>query len=853
MIIKATSHTIKKIWIFFLFIVLVFVAFITTLVNGISIDGIVLPKIKIDQLYIKLDKKLIVTVDSLNIDKATQTDSSLEESAAILENLPYLHQFFSRIDLKQIRYDNETFSLSYEDNLFALQSRHLNLKARVLPLDKWRFNVEIEEALLKDYALGLKGLLNSDLKTKSYRFEGEFDTFGIRGRTLLDLQKTLLSYHVQSQPFSHQALSDFMNFVVTQVELEPIVKAWIHENIVGKTYILHSLEGKFDLATLEYFPLEMKGSANVQDALIAFEPSVPAAHADEIGIRLERDTLLFDIKNPTYESKTLEKADVYIYKLLTKGTGIVVDLGARARLDASIHKILHAFKIDVPLTQTSGLTDASVKLDIRFLPYDLNATGLFKLSPSNFLLSNVPMSTRSGSVELNNTVVTLNKANLRYKNLFDIDTSGVLDTLTGKYNGKVDIHSLFIDFNGNTLINQKELLDQNGTFTIDDNATTIMLPNLATLMSFSNTTNLFEMSDLSLLRPLSPLMQEQNLTKGSLKLFTKDFETFDASIVLDDVASPFLENNQTLNRFDIALTTDTKTIDAYTRDHKLDLHFDKEITLHVKDLNLSIPDQNASLEMPIKTTVFGENSSLIDLKSGKTVLSDRYTLLLHKDQTLLRSNYLKSSFEYEKKRNALGINAVRMDDNVTNALFNKRYFKEGDFSLSIEGKDDRHMKGTFILHKTYIQDLTFFNNLMATINAIPSLLVFSDPSFNQSGYFVENGYIEFSQEGDTMKIEELQLRGSNTDISGKGSVNLAANDLNLNLQIKTLKTFSSAIDMIPLVGGLILGEDKKISTNVDVTGTLENPKVETHLILDTLKSPVNILKRTLELPLEILK
>jgi len=56
-----------------------------------------------------------------------------------------------------------------------------------------------------------------------------------------------------------------------------------------------------------------------------------------------------------------------------------------------------------------------------------------------------------------------------------------------------------------------------------------------------------------------------------------------------------------------------------------------------------------------------------------------------------------------------------------------------------------------------------------------------------------------------------------------------------------------------LVGGLILGDDKRISTNVDVSGSLDDPSVETHLILDTLKSPVNIIKRTLELPLGIFK
>lgn len=822
--------------------------------NGISFDRVILPKVQIDQLYIKLDKKLIVTIKSLTIAKTTQTDTSLEEMSAIVENMPYLHQLFSRVDVEAVHYDNELFSLHYDERLFSLDSAHLSVKARLFPIDKYTFDVQIEDAFLKDYFLHVKGLAHNDLEKRNYDFEGDFEIYGIKGRTLLSLHDSLLTYHLQTGSFTHQSLSDFMNFIVTQVELEPIVKAWIDTNIVAKEYMIHSLEGRFDIKTFDYFPLEMKGNAVAKDALIAFEPSVPAAHADQIDIQLIHDRLNFTLTHPTYEAKTLQKSDVYIYNLLTKGTGIVVDLGAKAKLDASIHKILHAFNIDVPITQTSGATDANVTLDIRFLPYDINATAHFKLSESAFLLSGVPMSTRSGAIDLNNTTLFLNHVNMRYKTLFNIDTTGTLDTNKSRYDGKVDIHSLALDFNGNTLLSIKELADQNGSFTFDDNATILSLPQFQTLITFGDKHDNFVMDDLSLLQPFSPFMQEYNLTQGSLNLQTDDYTHYSAAIVLDHVKTPFLtDNNQTYENFNIAFQTDTKSIDAYTLDHKLIVHADKEILLHVKDLNLSVPDQNSSTNMPIKTTLFGENSSLIDLNTSKVVLSDRYTLTLFKDQTLLRSNYKKSTFEYEKKKNKLMINASNMDDETANALLNKHYFKNGDFSLAIEGTDDSHMNGTFIMHKTSIKDLKFFNNLMATINAIPSLLVFSDPNFNQSGYFVENGYIEFLQNNDAMHIKELQLRGNNADIVGNGDVDMAASTLYLKLQIKTLKTFSSAIDMIPLVGGLILGEDKRISTNIDVTGSLDDPQVETHLILDTLKSPINIIKRTLELPLEIFK
>ena len=146
MIIKATSHNIRSKWILLLFIVLSVVALIGTVVNGISIDNLTLPTLKIDQLYIKLDKKLIVNIQTLEIKKQTQTNTSLEESAEIIKNFPYLDQFFSQIIIENLIYDNEKIKLRYEHNTFILDSQHLSVNLVITPIEKWSLEVEIQEA-----------------------------------------------------------------------------------------------------------------------------------------------------------------------------------------------------------------------------------------------------------------------------------------------------------------------------------------------------------------------------------------------------------------------------------------------------------------------------------------------------------------------------------------------------------------------------------------------------------------------------------------------------------------------------------------------------------------------------------
>ncbi|ACZ12115.1 hypothetical protein Sdel_1091 [Sulfurospirillum deleyianum DSM 6946] len=853
MIIKAISHSIRNIWKFVLFMALFFVVLIGTLMYGVTIESITLPKVKIDQLYIKLDKKFIVSIQTLELDTHTQTDTSLEESAIVLENFPYLDQFFSQIHIHNLLYDNEHITLHYEENHFRLTSQHLDVDVAITPLSKTELTLHISKAYLKDFFLHVNGEAHLDLKEEHYTFEGFYETFGLKGSTLLELKKNLLSYHLQSEPFSNVELSNFMDFLAPKVELEQIVKDWIHTNIVGKNYVLHFLEGILDIQTGEYFPMQMRGHATVQEATIIFEKSVPPAYAKEIGITLTEDKLLFDISAPEYEQKSIEKADVFIYNLLTKGTGIVVDLKTHAKLDASIHKILHAFKIDVPLTQTSGKTDAHVTLDIKFLPYDINASGTFKLSPSHFNLSGVPMSTRSGEVSFHNYFVNLNRANLRYKNLFDIDATGDFDTKKSRFNGFVDIHSLMLEFGKAQLLNAQKLPRQEASFSIENGTTTMLLPELNTTILFEPKKNQFILEDLSKVASISPLMLDNGLKEGNVSVTTDDFEHFNARLHLYEVSTPFKNQEEPIKALDIALSTDTHTLDAHTLDYTLALHVSDEIILHVKDLDLLVPQSSASLNIPIKTTLYGENSSILDENSSRTILSDRYTLMLFQNKVHLEAKKDEGSFVYQKRGDMLNIDAHAMNDAMINALFNRHYFHKGSFDLTLEPKTAQIQTGVFKMHNTYIKDLKFFNNLMATINTIPSLLVFNDPNFSQQGYFVENGSIVFEQTKETLLIKEIQLRGKNADIVGFGNVNLTNDTLNMQLNIKTLKTFSQALDMIPLVGGLILGEDKRISTHVDVTGTLSDPSIETHLLLDTLKSPVNILKRTLEAPLELLK
>lgn len=181
MIIKATSHTMRNIWIVFLFIIIVLLVFIGTLTQGISFDNLSLPNIKVSQLYIKLDKKLIVHIQELSVNKETQTDTSLKESAIVIKNFPLINQFFSEITIEKLTYANEEIKLLFQDNIFYLDSKNLSVNLKITPMDKLKIDIDIQEAHFKDLSLRLNGKASLNFQNELYNFEGDFETFGIKG------------------------------------------------------------------------------------------------------------------------------------------------------------------------------------------------------------------------------------------------------------------------------------------------------------------------------------------------------------------------------------------------------------------------------------------------------------------------------------------------------------------------------------------------------------------------------------------------------------------------------------------------------------------------------------------------
>lgn len=842
--ISITSQTIKSVWTPILFLFISCIVFLTTLFYGIRIDSLSLGGVYIEKLYIKLHKKLIVSAKEVRFDRTSSQESSREEIVKILQYLPWMNRLFSSISLERIVYEDETITLHYRDDHFFLDSDYMVIDISMDAKERGA-GVHVKTLLLKDFNLALEGILDLDILSQQGFFQGTFLTHGIQGNVALRLKEMQLSYVAQTTTFA--SMEPFMDALSAAVELEEEIGEWIYKKIIASSYRIDALEGRIDLLSGEFFPYEMKGTAVARDVEVTFEPTLPPAIIQNLGVELSNNQLIFHIQNASYEGVDVSDSKVHIYNLLTEKNGIVIALKTKTLLDARIHRILRAYDIHIPVIQTGGLTDAALTLDIRFLPYSLDAKGVFHLHKAKLLIADVPFYAPQGTLLLDNTTLTFRNAHLHYEELFSLSADGVLETTQGTFEGNGTLKHFYLAHQDDIILSLENFQTP---LKLDFSSKDFLLslPRLATHVSLGEKENRIILDRLDLLYPHSPLLQDNGFMGGKATVLTKDFETYAIDLDITPLRSLLYKQEKPLEELHLTLHVDAnKTLGS--ADGLFFQHDSQGREVHLENIDVGFNTQHTHSTAPL--FLKGTRSHLLLQDQNRSLPFTDYTLYTSPEKTELVGDFYKGNLRFLQTPQTFEFTLSGLDDGLMNHLAKKNFFDGGTFALLLRGKDTHHFSGSFSIQNAHVKQMVAYNNLIALLNTIPSLALFKGPGFNEKGYEIKEGEIIFSQEGDVLTLHAIHLQGTSADILGQGVVNLKDETLHVDIQLKTLKDISNALSHIPLLNHIILGEDQSIATAVKIHGKLENPEVTTQVLQDALLSPYNILKRTLELPFRL--
>ncbi len=118
--------------------------------NGVYIQNISIPNLKVKKLYIKWNEKLNISIQEIIIIKKSQnekTDISVKKANKFFKSLLLFDKWFEKIEINKIKFNDITGSFKYidgEEGFLTASSKDFSLKSS-LYFESHYFNAKIEE------------------------------------------------------------------------------------------------------------------------------------------------------------------------------------------------------------------------------------------------------------------------------------------------------------------------------------------------------------------------------------------------------------------------------------------------------------------------------------------------------------------------------------------------------------------------------------------------------------------------------------------------------------------------------------------------------------------------------------
>ncbi|GIT98181.1 hypothetical protein TSL1_10020 [Sulfurovum sp. TSL1] len=824
---------------------------------GIKLDTIKVAGYNVEGLYIKLDKKLIVKADHVILpqSKAKPSFSSVHET---FERIKYLLTFFESIVVKNITFNNNTMSIRFKDDFLGLSSKEYEIIGSAKREGKM-LKATIPLLFLKKHNVTMSGKLTYDLHEKILSTEGFFKLYDALGRFHAIKDGNKIDFGLESDSFRD------LKSIVDMFDLRESVRSWIVDKVKADHYTLRSLTGKGSLenGTFKMDFDALNGEVLFSDTHIHFKENLPPVLAPSLLLTYHNGGLYFDLKEPTYEGISLDGSKVSILNLLNADTNLKLKIKADHRFDVTMQNLLKAYDIVLPLDQQSGKVNvlfmADLALKNSYQDYFVNVD----FDRGDVLLEKVKLPIVRGNVQYHKGLIT-------FKNIYLEDTF-----YEGKLDGTLDMQKKKADFIFDakriTLGDEKEtffnLENKTLPFTLNyEKNIHIKIPKLSMKLTNESNETSIQLSDLNKIKPYLPDPGPIE-NGGKVNIKTKDFNTYTFDGMLKRESCFLYEkDDQCKTRVPFEGTVTSNALDFYAFDKRF--YYSKANSrIKLTNLNfdlekfLTLEAEKEKSEKTTKKDDTKEAKSLIILGENSQLRYGEYSLVTDSYDVEVKPNgdiqAIGSSagdiIKFSKEKDIFSIRALRIQDNALHPLINFKGLQHGRYTLKLSGDPKKTMQGEIIVEGGVMKDFKVYNNTLAFINTIPALASLQNPGYSDKGFTIEKGVVEYRMiKQDKILFDSIYIKGTSATIAGTGEIDLEKKTIDINLAIQSARELGKLVGSLPLVGYILMGKDKSMTFGLQITGTLDDPKVKTSAGGDILSLPLKILKRALESPEHII-
>ena len=419
-------------------------------------------------------------------------------------------------------------------------------------------------------------------------------------------------------------------------------------------------------------------------------------------------------------------------------------------------------------------------------------------------------------------------------------------------NGKIE--------DGKTKISSK---DEDIKIEIDDKLN-IYLKNLDVILENNRieTTNLKQEVIISLFN--SKLKMDTDIYYlENAKIFIKN-SGIDFEADVKDLNLPIKKNNNKIEKLSLVGTLKNHITSIETKNKDLILQLTEDsVFLYAEDyaLHYSSTDSKKIENIKYKKIDIKGKNLIIFYDEVNKLLADEFVLRIRNDSKFVSLDYKQTSVTFrESKDKKIDIFSNNVSDEFINALIGKHIFDGGNLMFYASGYMN-DLNGKLIIENSNVEGVTILNNLLLFIQTSPALInpllaipavvgLATNSGFNLLAYNIVDGTLEFNYNKDKelLDIKKLITIGNGIDFDGRGTVDLKNNIIDSNIKLIFFKDYSKLVGMVPVINYVLLGDNNRVETEVNLNGSLSDPDISTNLTKDTISVPMNIGKRILSFP-----
>jgi len=826
------------------------------LIYGISIERIDVAGYKAEKLYLKLDKKLTLRAQRVVLPRS-KAKPSFQRVDKTFDNIRYMLELFDEISLYNIEFSNNTVALFYADDLLYIRTKDYEIAGKLSRKNDDLF-ADVAMLYIRRLEMRLWGNVRYDYRRESLEVNGGFEADAIKGRFRALKRGDSITFAINSE--NAPRIDDF----VRRLGLKPVIERWIVDNVRAKRYRLDYLKGmlRIENGTVRIDTASLLAQARADDAVVRFHPDVPAVKVKRLYVRFASHTLTFVPESATYLGRSLEATTVKIRHLGDgKRAVLVLNLHALSDIGEDVARILRAYRLDIPIRHDGKADRIALTLRIPLKKGKKNITYTLHVNPDKGTLHIGDMSVRlCGGGE-----VDASEGKVRFRNIGICEkwgkgsVAGEVDMRRKKATLDVFIARLRLGDIDAPLI---AAADRSVHADIDyADGIEVRIPKLGIRIDKPKHRSMqITLDRLAALRAYlrHPLLHVED---GMLRIVSNGKGTWSFNGRLRKQRCIFYGKD---GRCFVAV--DIKGVYDHIRKYLSFKAFGGNVAYNGASHRLTIRHINVDLKHLL--ALFKTSSSAASAAGGTRLTIkgrdsklryERYLLVTDTYDIVLKPNGDIEAYgsldgdvvKFSRKRGTFHIRAHRIKDAMLHPLIGFSGLKKGRYSLTLDGNLDKEMKGRIIVEGGILSDFAAYNNTLAFINAVPALATLSRPGFSKQGFEIEAGVVEYRLRRGEVLLKKVYLKGKTATIVGKGRIDLASGQLNVDLAVRTVKDFAKVVGNIPVVGYLLLGEDKSVTIGLNISGNIRQPKVQTSVAKDILTMPVRMLERLIASPAKL--